>query len=82
MTNDYKSTLEGFEEAQETITIIKGHEAYNAIVFALKLTDKVCGEPSEGMLNKVIRNNGVGPLTASDVFSKMIAQAIKEIEKT
>jgi len=87
--HDFEAALREFERWHERI-----YGAYNehlnddnylSIIFALKLAQKVTGEPSEGMLlyayketQRNLRSSALDKIRAS--HKAMVNQAIKEIE--
>ena len=77
MTHDYKAALKMIEDFGATTT----NEQYRAVIHALKLADKVTGEPSEGMLNSDFQELEMDDYCAGIVFKAMIAQAQREIEE-
>ena len=74
MEHDFKGLIEGLEECDKSATIIKGHEAHKTILFALRLAEKVTGEPSLEMIRATR-----GGWAYDTVFKAMINHACKEV---
>jgi len=52
------------------------------IRFALRLAERVCGEPSEGMLADAFTETGIEGRASTLIFKAMISEAVREIEKS
>jgi len=85
MTHDYKSALENFKGYAPYLDLYDSTEA--AILHALKLADKVTGEPSEGMLSEGFASHDFMAKSHKEImrhcgkiFKAMIAKQLKEID--
>lgn len=81
LKHDFEGAIGKIKEHGETACLFE-LESTPTILFALKLAQKVTGEPSEGMSNAAIMDHAKNKLTHkySDTFKAMVNQAIKEIE--
>lgn len=80
MTHDFKKALEWFERRNRGMTIYEDHP-YVAVVIALKLADRLMGEPSNEMRKLGVVAKYEGSCGINDIFKAMRDQLLKECEE-
>lgn len=84
--HDYAAALEAFEifnDDTRSKEIRMNAVSFHAstILHALKLAEKVTGEPSAGMIDSAKHLHPIGAWIVGKIFKAMIEQAEKEIEQ-
>jgi hypothetical protein len=77
MKHDFKGALKAITK---TVGVANAYQYKDDIIFALKIADKVCGEPSDEIIDKTIYKFGDDGSYCHEIFDFMRDQILVEVE--